>query len=228
MLLGPSLFGLTVEARTGQALPALVGVGFLRDAATGQLLLQNGHPLPDTPDHRRVLGVAEPRWTGSVANSLRFRGVELSFLIDGHMGGSVFSASNMWGAYSGNLQETAFRPDTGLLINGVDVTTGKPNTQHVSTQDYYHSLLGIQERWVYDASFVKLREARLSFTLPLHSLGLFTAQSLRASVIGRNLYLAARAPNIDPETTLGGALQGAELGQLPTVRSLGVQITIVP
>jgi len=96
-------------------------------------------------------------------------------------------------------------------------------------QDYYHSLLPIQEAWVYDATFVKLREARLSVDVPLHWLGIFTAQTLRASVIGRNLWMSARAPNIDPEAALSvSSFQGAELGQLPTARSVGVQLSIVP
>jgi hypothetical protein len=226
--LGPSLWGLTVEARKGESLPVLVGTGYLRDKATHALLLENGHPLPDSLD-RRVLGTVAPAWTGSLGNSLRFRAVQLDFLLDAQVGGHVFSATNMWGQVSGNLIETAYRPDSGLLISGIDVATGKPNTQHVSAQSYFHSLLPINEAWVYDASFLKLRDARLSVDLPLHWLGVFTAQSLRASVIGRNLYLASRAPNIDPETTSSsGAFQGAELGQLPTVRSVGFQLSIVP
>jgi TonB-dependent receptor-like protein len=226
--LGPSLWGLTVEARTGEPLPTLVGSAYLRDPSTGQLLLEDGHPLPDSLNPR-VLGRAEPTWTGSFANLVRFRGFELNLLIDAHVGGQIFSATNLWGQYSGTSTETAFRPDTGLLIRGIDVATGQQNVQHVTTQDYYHSLLPIQEAWVYDATFVKLREARLTLDMPLHWLGVFTAQSLRASVIGRNLLMSARAPNIDPETALSAsAFQGAELGQPPTARSIGFQISIVP
>jgi hypothetical protein len=228
LALGPPLSGLSIEARTGEPMPALVGFGYLRDATTGDLLLENGHPLPDSLNPR-VLGSAEPAWTGSFENTLRFRAVRLDLLVDAHVGGKVFSETNMWGQYSGTLSQTAFRPDSGLLINGIDVTTGQQNTTHVTTQDYYHSLLPIQEAFVYDATFVKLREARLSVELPLHWLGVFTAQSARASLIGRNLFMAARAPNIDPETAVSvSSFQGAELGQLPTARSIGLQLSIVP
>lgn len=226
--LGASFGGLTVQARTGSSLGALVGLGFLRDAS-GQMVLRNGHPLPDSLTGPRVLGESAPAWTAGLSSTIRFGVVELSVLFDTHQGGKVFSASNRAGAYAGVLEETSFRPDTGLLIAGVDATTGKPNAVHVSTEDYYHSLGAITERWIYDATFVKLREARLSFTLPLHFVNALSAQSIRWSLIGRNLALWSNAPNIDPETVLSSAtFRGAEMGQLPTTKSIGFQLTLTP
>ncbi len=228
LALGSSFGGLSVQARTGSSLGTLVGVGFLRDP-TGQLLLRDGHPLPDSATGPRVLGEASPSWIGGVSSSLRIGVVELSVLFDAHQGGKVFSASNRAGAYSGVLDETSFRPDTGLLIAGVDAATGKSNAVHVTTEDYYHSLGAITERWIYDASFVKLREARVSIMLPLHIVNALSAQSIRWSLIGRNLALWSSAPNIDPETVLSTAtFRGAEMGQLPTTKSLGFQVTLTP
>src|SRR5207237_10404875 len=133
------------------------------------------------------------------------------------MGVNVFSGTNRWGASSGSMEETAFRADTGLLIVGVDAATGNANTQHVSTEDYYHALRGIPERWVYDANVVKLREARISVMVPLHALPGLRTQSIRTSLIGRNLWMWTKAPNIDPETAISAtSYQGFELGQLPT------------
>ena len=81
---------------------------------------------------------------------------------------------------------------------------------------------------MYNAGFVKLREAKASFALPLHSVGLH-AQSLRVAVIGRNLTLWSDAPNIDPEFVLSTApARGMEMGQLPTARSVGVQVSLTP
>ena len=225
--LGPSLYGLTVEALPGYALGALVGNAYKRDPATHALLLQDGHPIPDSKP--RVLGVMAPDWSGGVSTTLR-RGIfELSALVDGRFGGSIYSASNLFGVTSGSFAETGFRTDSGLLIAGIDVATGKANTQHVSAEDYYHSLGQIQEAWVYDASFVKLRDLRLTLAFPLRSWPILTAQSLRASLIGRNLAMWAKAPNIDPETALStSSLQGIEMGQLPTARSIGLQLSLTP
>jgi hypothetical protein len=163
-----------------------------------------------------------------VSSGLRIGGLDLSVLFDVRQGGKIFSASNRAGAYAGTLAETSFRPDSGLLIAGTDVATGKANAVHASTEDYYHALGAIGERWVYDASFVKLREARATIDLPLHALGLH-AQRMRVSIIGRNLALWAKVPNVDPETAISTSFMGgAELGQLPSVRSLGVQVTLTP
>jgi hypothetical protein len=226
--LGPTSGGVTVEARTGSPLGALVGLGYLRDAS-GQLVLRNGAPLADSASGVRVLGQSLPSWTGGLSSSVRRGGFEVSVLFDTHRGGQVFSASNRAGAISGTLAETVFRPDSGLLISGVDVATRLPNTVHVSTENYYHALGDIGERWIYDASFVKLREARVSFTVPLQFLGPLQAQSARLSIVGRNLVLWTNAPNIDPETVLSTATyRGAEMGQLPTARSIGVQLSLTP
>jgi len=135
----------------------------------------------------------------------------------------------MWGMYSGVLQATAFRPDSGLLINGIDKATGKENTQHVRTEDYYHSLYPIQEAWIYDASFVKLREARVGFAIPQRFLRGTTIRNARLSIVGRNLALWSKVPNIDPESAFSsGNVQGIEMGQIPTARSVGFQLTVTP
>ncbi|MEO8623316.1 MAG: hypothetical protein ABI625_19725 [bacterium] len=226
--LAPSFGGATIEARTGRSLGVIVGQTFLRDAA-GQLVLRNGHPLADSTGGSRVLGESAPSWIGGLTTSARIRAFEVSVHFDTHRGGKVFSSSNMAGAYSGVLMETSFRPDTGLLIDGVDVATGSKNAVHVSTEDYYHALGPITERWVYDASFVKLREARVSVAIPLQFIPALRVQSLRMSIIGRNLALWADAPNIDPETVLStSTFRGAEMGQLPTAKSVGFQLSLTP
>ncbi|HET9683805.1 MAG TPA: TonB-dependent receptor, partial [Gemmatimonadaceae bacterium] len=219
--------GVTLAAREGSSFPQIIGTRFLRDAS-GALLLRNGLPLADSVTGPVTLGNTIPSWTGGVSSGLKIWGLDLSVLFDIRQGGQIFSASNRAGAYAGTLAETAFRPDSGLLIAGTDVATGKANTVHVSTQDYYHALGAIGERWVYDASFVKLREARATVDVPLHSIGLH-AQRMRLSLIGRNLALWTNVPNIDPETVLSTSfIGGAELGQLPTTRSVGVQVTLTP
>jgi len=227
--LGPELWGMSIEARAGYPLGALVGRRFLRDAASGQLLLRDGHPLPDTLAGPQVLGSALPRWTAGLGNTLHYRALELNVLIDVRHGGKIFSATNLLGSYAGTLATTAFRPDTGLLLQGIDVVSGKANTTHVSTENYYHALLPVQERWVYDASFARLREARLTVTVPPRILFLGSNGAAKLSLFGSNLFLWTRVPNIDPETVFStSSFQGMELGQLPGVRSVGLQLSVTP
>ena len=95
-------------------------------------------------------------------------------------------------------------------------------------QDYYHALSAVQEPWVYSATYLKLREARLSVQFPGNFPG-SPFQSVILSLIGRNLYLNAKAPNIDPESVFSAyQLPGLEMGQLPATRSVGFQIRLSP
>lgn len=228
ILLGPSIGGVSVEARPGSAVGAIFGLRYLRNPA-GDLLLRAGRPQADSATGPVLLGESAPSFTAGMSSSVRYRQLELSVLVDASQGGRVFSASNRAGAYSGVLQETAFRPDSGNVIEGIDVATSSRNAVRVSTEDYYHALGDIGERWVYDASYVKLREARVTFSLPLRFTTVLSAQSFRGSIVARNLATWTSAPNIDPETLLSAStFRGAELGQLPSVRSLGVQFSLTP
>ena len=108
-------------------------------------------------------------------------------------------------------------------------STGTPNATRTSVEGYYHSMWPIAERWVYDASFVKLRELRIGYTAPVSIANRVRLSGLRAAVVGRNLALWADVPNIDPETALSSTnLQGIEMGQLPSTRSIGFQISVTP
>jgi TonB-linked SusC/RagA family outer membrane protein len=198
-------------------------------SANGKMLLSGGIPLGEPSSAKRVLGVYTPDWTGGWNNTFHYRGVDFGFLLDTRRGGNVYSTGNMWGSYAGILANTEFRPDTGIVISGIDKATGATNTVHVRTEDYYHSLYPIQEAWIYDASFVKLREARVGFNLPQSWLRNTTVKQARLSIVGRNLYLWANVPNIDPETAFTATNeQGIEMGQLPSTRSIGFQLSVTP
>jgi hypothetical protein len=233
--LSPNLFGVRFAAQIGHAAGIILGSRQLRDDA-GQLLLRNGLPIADASSPLVVLGSVHPDWTASVRGELRVRDAGLSLLFDSRMGGKIFSATNIWGSYAGSLESTLIgdrapgaASGDSLVIAGIDSMTGTPNAVQVSAQQFFHALGAISEPWVYDASYIKLREARLSYEIATRFLPGFRDHFLRMSIVGRNLFTWARAPNIDPETTLGTAgFSGFEMGQLPTSRSIGVQITIAP
>ena len=204
-------------------------------SGNGQLLLNAaGLPLAEPSSAKRVLGVYTPDWTGGIDNTFHLRGVDFGFLIDTRQGGNIYSTGNMWGSYAGVLKSTEFRPDTGIVIKGINRGTnavggGTPNTSHVRTEDYFHALYPIQEAWIYDASFVKLREARLGFAIPERLIRNANLSSARLAIVGRNLALWSKVPNIDPESAFSATnMQGVEMGQMPTARSIGFQLTVTP
>ena len=86
----------------------------------------------------------------------------------------------------------------------------------------------MDEQFIYDASFVKLREVRLSYNLPGLLIKKIGLQSATISVVGRNLWIIYKnVPNIDPETAFNtGNAQGLEDLTLPTVRNFGFNINL--
>ena len=86
-----------------------------------------------------------------------------------------------------------------------------------------------QEPGIFDATYFKLRELRLGYTLPASVSRFIGFSDASVAIIGRNLFLWAKQSMIDPETAFDtGNRQGVENGQLPTARSIGITMSVRP
>ncbi len=106
---------------------------------------------------------------------------------------------------------------------------GSPNTTKVFPEDYYGRVVGqIAEEFVYDASYVKLRQLQVSFRLPTRWLVRSPIRMATFSLVGRNLLILHKnIPNVDPESNLNvGNAQGTELAGVPQVRSIGFNLNL--
>jgi TonB-linked SusC/RagA family outer membrane protein len=222
------------EARVGQPYGDIFATGYKRDPATGELLLTNdGLPQSDA-GHPRVLGNVNPDWTGGWNNEIRWGRFTASALLDIHQGGDIYSVTNMFGEYTGVLKSTTKGRevdwnDPGLVVKGINQGTGEENTVVTTSELYYQSLFQNGEAYLYDDSFVKLRELRIGYDLPSSFTRKLRVNSANIAFVGRNLWTHSNVPNIDPEfayTT--GNYQGAEFAALPTTRSLGFNLRITP
>jgi TonB-dependent SusC/RagA subfamily outer membrane receptor len=228
VMLGPPVFGLGVVAAQGLPLGALYGYRMLRES-NGAPLLRDGLPLADSAAGPVLLGNARQNTLYGFSAAIGYQWLSLAAWGDAHVGGSIYSATNYNGDVAGAFAGTGFRPDSGLLIRGTDIGTGTANTTHVSTEAYYHALGAIQEPWLYSATFFKLRQLQLTAELPSRFFASLPFESARLSLIARNVYTWSHNRNFDPETLLSvSSMTGVELGQLPLVRSIGVQLTISP
>ena len=82
---------------------------------------------------------------------------------------------------------------------------------------------------IFDASYVKLRQVTLGYTFPSSVTKKLPFESLKISLVGRNLALLYKvAPHIDPETGFSSANgnQGQEFGQYPSARTIGFNINL--
>lgn len=213
----------------------LFGNGYLRDDQGRLILTAAGVPRPDPV--RRVLGNYNPDWNGGIQNRFRFGPAELSVLVDGQRGGEIFSVTNWFGEYAGVLQSSIRGRETdwcepGIVVEGVlpdGRVNGRDADVSICPHTYFGRNFGIQEASVDDASYIKLRELRLAYTLPQRMVGRLGFSGGSVALIGRNLALWSNIENIDPETAFDASnVQGIEFGQHPTARSIGFSISIRP
>jgi outer membrane receptor protein involved in Fe transport len=243
-------YGVEVVAKKGEPYGQMYGRQYDRDPDGNIVVGSNGRPLNTGSNPFGVVGNYNPDWTGALGSRLGYRGVDLNVLFDIRRGGSVYSMTNRYGYRSGVLIETLqgreqadengvpLGPDEGggLIIEGVQrVVSPAGDTSYVANDTrtdarlYWRGLSGITEPFVYDASFVKLREVRVGYAVPQSFTDRLRIAGATVAVIGRNLLLWSDAPHIDPETALNsGNAQGYEYGQLPSARSIGFAITVRP
>jgi len=226
--------GVTIEARPGEAFGVIKANGFKRDSVTGEKIIgANGYPI--AADEPVEVGNITPDWTGGIRNTFGYKNISLSVLVDGRKGGDLFSVSDWFGAYAGVSEETAKDGirEHGMVVKGV-TEDGKPNDIVISAHGYYSHYWGLEESSIIDGSYIKLREAVLTYKLPtslIKKVGILQGASL--SIVGRNLAILYTDPSndigIDPETGFGTGLNGIGLEQfqLPTSRTIGFRINLL-
>lgn len=252
---------LQVIASVGKPYGTLFGNAYLRDAKGNIVVNNSGIPLADPS--KKVLGKYTPDWVGGINNSVTYKNLQLSLLIDASIGGSIFAGSNSTGSYTGVLASTLpgrdaehgglyyYYPgnnkanatvglakgstapsnetvyDDGIIFNGVKAD-GSVNNSIIPASQYYKAPRNIEEQFVYSASYVKLREVKLGYALPLAWIRKIGLVGATVSVVGRNLWIIHKnVPNIDPENAFtNGNAQGLEDLSLPTVRSYGFNINL--
>ncbi|WP_316829855.1 SusC/RagA family TonB-linked outer membrane protein [Pedobacter aquatilis] len=117
--------------------------------------------------------------------------------------------------------------DDGIIFDGV-TADGKKNEKILPAQQYYKSFRTIDEANIFDASYVKLRELKLSYNLPSGWIKHLNLQGASVSLVGRNLWIIHRnVKDIDPEVAFNtGNGQGLESLSNPTTRSYGINLNI--
>ena len=224
-------WNVNVTADTGQAYGNLVGYQWQRDAQGRIVVDDDGYPLRNPT--QQVLGNYNPDWVGGISNTFTYKSLSVSFGLDGQMGGNVYSVTKWFGQYSGVLEGTLLGRendwDDGFVVPNSVHEDGTPNTTSLLAQDYWHNTFYAQEEGIIDATYLKLRDARIGFVLPASVADFLGFSEASFAIVGRNLLLWAKQKTIDPETTFDtGNRQGVENGQLPTARSIGFTLSVRP
>jgi hypothetical protein len=230
--------------RTGGPYGEIYGTALARDAS-GNLLINPTNGLPIATSESQVIGDFNPKYLLGITNTLSYKGINLSFLVDTKVGGDVYVGTIQDMRARGVLQETAVDRNKARLIPGV---LGNPNTQEPLLEDNHTIPNSIQvsanEYWqlgpnttsdesaVFDGTTIRLRELSLGYSLPKSLLSKTPIGSAMLSLTGRNLWFYT--PNmpkdaaIDPETSGQGAgnLQALIQNYVPNTKSYGVNLRI--
>ena len=240
----------SVEARQGQPYGALVGNAYQRDSATGQLMTDGGLTIANPI--KKVLGNVQPNYTAGWSNTVTYKRLSVSALLDIHNGGNLWSITNWFGDYSGVLKSSLKGREVdwnkpGYLVKGLDINTcgagsgptadgnykcvgGTANNTTVTSENYYQDIFPVNEGYIYNDSYMKLRELRVGFDLPQRWANAAHAAQVNLAVTGRNLYTWTSVPNVDPEVSYstGNGTQGVEYGSIPNARTFGISVRVTP
>ncbi len=221
----------TQQTRVGGTAGDIYGFGFLRSPEGKIIYTKDG--LPARGVNVQYIGSAYPAWKGGIQNEFGYKNFRFSFLVDGQYGGIIYSQTHHKMSEQGKLKHTLHGREEGYIIGDgvVDDGTGKyvPNTKQVIPSVYYADYYrrANVESNSFDASFLKLREARIEYTLPKQHLGRFF-KGASLALYGRDLLMLTSFPMFDPETAaLNGTaiMPGVEIGQMPSTRTIGANLT---
>lgn len=154
-----------------------------------------------------VLGSNRPKWSGSINNTLSFKGLELSFLVYARVG---------------QYLATGYRPGLGGRYPGLAVDYWTPsnptneNPRPDRTQDTAKNSEGVQFQ---SGSFARVRNISLTYTLPQTITSKISSNSLSVYVNAVNPFLFTNYNGLDPEASD----IGSNSGELAQARNLGTR-----
>lgn len=220
-----------------------------RDAKGNVVIGSNGLPMSETGngnleqyllDH--PIGNIQPDLLMSVTPSFRWKNLTLSAMLDMKFGGDIVSVSEGMATKIGTSERTAYRgefktingvSDYYMVVPGVK-EDGSVNDIPVSAQRYYSAIglykseSGYAEEFVHDASYIKLKELSVGYSLPKKWLKKTPFTSLRASFVARNLcYIMKHCPG-NPEGGYDTSMfsQALDFLAVPYTRTYGFTVNV--
>jgi TonB-linked SusC/RagA family outer membrane protein len=222
----------SVEARPGGSMGAMYGRGYER-APDGQIVYQNGYPV--LADGVQYLGSVLPTWKASAGTEISYKQFRLNVLFDSQFGAKAYSMTNAVLAEGGKTKLTLPGRYNGLIGQGVirngDGTYRPNDVVAENLPTYYTAHYGRDnvEANFFRTDFIKLREMRLDYALPPALLRKLHFTTASIGLYGRDLFILTNWPAFDPEfgTLNDGTIDlGFELGQFPSTRTMGINLTV--
>lgn len=223
--------GRTLNQVVGKPIGQLYTFTYLRDAQGRQVFDQkSGMPLRNNT--LKNVGNALPKYFGGITNTFTYRGVILSTLIDFKLGHKLIAGRNINYVRHGLSKRTLPGRAEGFVIGDGVNPNGEINKTQVAVQPFYESInpLGINEDFVFNAGFWKLRQISLGYDfskmLPERSF----IKGLKINAVANNVLIIKKwTENMDPEEALVASDNSVGLDfwpGLPPTRSVGFNLNV--
>jgi hypothetical protein len=204
--------------------------GFKQKFVNGEKEINPVTGSPVRNDSLVIIGHGIHPYTGGITNTFNYKGWILSFLIDVKFGADIHSGTNDRMTRNGLHQQTLEGRADSLLSTGVDETGTTVNVwvPKEELEYYWSDYRRISDNFIYDASFVRLRQLTFGYTFPNRWLDKTPFSNIYLSFVARNLFLIySNTENIDPESTYNNlSVQGLEFSGVPPSRSYGFNIQL--
>jgi len=222
--------GFTVVQRAveGEPIGVFYGQKFLGvDPETGEALYlgEDDKPTSDFSSAKRVvLGPSIPDWTGGFTNTFSYDGFDLSVFFNFVQGNKVNNAAGYFqseGFYNGYDNQTVDILNAWRKPGDI---TNVPRIGYYFGSGYQNT----SSRWLYDGSYIRLRNVTLGYTLPKSVAKTLHIQSARVYAMGINLWTITDYPG-DPEVntaTLGNIDNGQDFYTIPQPKTITVGINV--
>ncbi len=230
---GDTNFPIQVGATEGGKLGDIYASTLYQRDENGNIIIgANGMPMTITDEAERVanpIGNIQPKLTMSVSPTFTYKGITLSAMFDMKFGGDIFSYSEMVATGNGLAKRTENRGENNnymMVFPGVK-EDGTTNNTAIRASDYYGNLL--PEDFLYDASFIKLKELSIGYSFPSKLLQKTPLTSLNVSFVARNLcYLLKHTPGTSPEGGYDTSMfsQAIDYAALPYSRTFGLSVSL--
>lgn len=222
--------GVTVVQRAveGEPIGSFYGQKFLGvDPQTGDALYQgsDGKPTSDFSQAARVvLGKSNPDWTGGLTNTFSYSGFDLNIFFTFVSGNKVNNAGGYFmsdGFYNG------FDNQTTDILNAWTKPGDITNVPRIG-YNYGSGYQNTSSRWLYDGSYIRLKNVTLGYTLPKSFAQSTRIASARLYVAGTNLWIKTKYPG-DPEIntqTIANIGGGQDFYTIPQARTFTVGLSV--
>ncbi|MGG7438043.1 SusC/RagA family TonB-linked outer membrane protein [Chryseobacterium arthrosphaerae] len=238
--------GISINASLNEDYGSIWGSDYVYDPNGNKIVGRNGAYL-HTDDSNHNFGSFQPDFIAGLNNSFTYKNFNLSFQIDWKKGGKIFSLDQYYGTGTGLYPETVGLNDLGnpvrnTLANGGGVILPGvmqdpnnpghyiPNTIRLdrSISSQYLGTDPPTAAFIYDASFIKLRQVSVSYTFNKNFLKNSGIQGLTVGFTGSNLWIIHKnLPYSDPEAGISsGSIQGYQSGVMPSTRNFAFNLKV--